>query len=264
MRLIAISNQKGGVGKTTCAVNLAASLGERGRRVCVLDIDPQANSTLWLGAEPDPGLALIFQEPGGHSLEPQPVVAVPPPELGPESAWRPPFLNVWVIPSSGIALASAEKQLAGEIGADGLLRPELQGLSDFDYVLIDCPPALGTLTINALVAAPEVIVPVEASILALAGLGQFTQTVEAVRSRLNADLAITGILLSKVDRRTVVAREIEEALRAQFGELVYQVTIRQSIRHVEAPAHRQPITLYDPNGQGAEDFHALALEVDNG
>jgi chromosome partitioning protein len=247
VRTLAIANQKGGSAKTTTAVNLAAALGERGCRVLVLDLDPQASASHWYGiTDTGRGLFEVFVEHG--TLEPlvQPTAAQGV-DLVPASAW----------------LVGMDKTLAGEIGAETLLRRHLEALpaDRWAYVLVDCPPTLGLLTVNALAAVQAVLVPVETHVMALQGLAQLLQTVDIIKARLNPALALAGILACRVNARTRHAQEIVEELRRRFGALVYQAVIRENVRLAECPSFGCPITHYDPRSTGAEDYRALAAEV---
>lgn len=246
MRIIATVNQKGGSGKTTTAVNLAAALGEKGRKVLLLDSDPQASATSWLGVrDGGRGLLDVFTD-NGNLLDLLHATEAPGVELIASSSW----------------LVGVEKALAGEVGAETILRRRMEKLpaKRWDYLLIDCPPTLGVLTINALTAAREVLVPVEAHVMALQGLAQLVKTVEVVRERLNPELAISGILACRVNR-TRHAQEVVEQLRSHFGNVVYNVAIRENVRIAECPSFEEPITSYDPRSIGAEDYRALADEV---
>ena len=247
MRIIAIVNQKGGSGKTTTAVNLAAALGEKDRRVLLIDLDPQASATSWYGIK-DPGRGLWEIFVGGGSL----LNAVCPTEVK----------GVEIVPSSSW-LVGMDKVLASEVGAETILSRELKRLpaSGWDYVLADCPPALGILTINALAAAKEVLVPVEAHVMALSGLAQLLKTVEVVRERLNPALKITGILVCRMDGRTRHSHEVREKLKSRFGEICYKTVIRENVRIAESPSFGKPITLYDSRSFGAKDYRALAMEI---
>jgi chromosome partitioning protein len=247
MRTLAIANQKGGSGKTTTSVNLAAALGEQGRRVLMVDLDPQHSATAWFGIRnAGKGMLGIFLD-GGNLQEFVQETGAPGVHVAPSSAW----------------LVGVEKILAGEVGAETLLRRQLAKLpvEHWDYVLIDCPPTLGILTINALAAVHELLVPVEAHVMALAGLAQLLHTVEVVQERLNPELKVSGVLACRVDSRTRHAREVVDMLRERSGDLVYQTIIRENIRLAECPSFSQPITQYDSKSAGAADYRALAQEV---
>jgi chromosome partitioning protein len=247
MRKIAIANQKGGSGKTTTSVNLAAALGELARRVLVIDLDPQHSATAWFGVrDSGKGLYGLFVDNGNFSEVIQ-ATGTPGVDLAPSSAW----------------LMGVERILAGEVGAEQILRRNLAKLpsDQWDYVLIDCPPTLGILTINALAAVEELLVPVEAHVMALSGLAQLLHTVEVVRERINPDLKVSGILACRVDARTRHAREVVEQLREHNGEVVYRTVIRENVRLAECPSFAQPITQYDPKSSGAADYRALAEEI---
>ena len=245
-RLVAIINQKGGSGKTTTSVNLAAALGKQDRRVLVLDLDPQASASNWLGVK-DGGRGLLDVLTDGLALAGlvQPTTAE----------------GVEVIPSSSW-LTGVEKALAGEVGAETALRRALTALEGpWHYILIDCPPTLGILGTNALVAAKEVLVPVECHVMGLGGLARLLQAVELVKERLNSNIKLTGILACRVDARTRHARDVVEQLRSRFGSLVYDTMIRENVRLAECPSFGRPITQYDPFSSGAADYRSLANEV---
>ena len=245
MRILAITNQKGGSGKTTTAVNLAAALGEKGRRVLLADLDPQASATAWLGVK-DAGRGIYDVFTNNKTIESITLnTSNTGVDVAPASAW----------------LVGVEKALAGEVGTETLLKRAIGKLKNYDYVILDCPPSLGLLTINALTAARELLIPVEAHVLALAGLAQLLETMEKVKERLNPTLAIAGILACRVDHRTRHAQDIEEQLRKRFGRQVYAATIRENIRLAEAPSFGQAILQYDPNSSGAADYRALATLV---
>ena len=245
-RTLAVVNQKGGSGKTTTTVNLAAALGERGRKVLVVDLDPQASASSWLGIK-DGGRGLLDALVDNGNL----ADLVHLTDNG----------NVSAVPSSSW-LVGAEKALAAEVGAETILRKKLAHLPDsWDYILLDCPPSLGVLTVNALAAAHEVLVPVEAHVMALKGLAQLLQTVEVVKDRLNPSLKVSGIVACRVDGRTRHALDVVEKVRERFGSLVFRSIIRENVRLAEAYSFAQPITVYDPRSAGAEDHRALAAEV---
>ena len=247
-RIIAITNQKGGSGKTTTAVNLAAALGEQGRHVLLVDLDPQASASSWFGITvkgKGKGLYEVFTNSGTLSglIQQSDVTLV---DVIPSSSW----------------LNGIEKVLAGEVGTETILRQELSQLPNrWDYILLDCSPALNILTVNALVAAGEVLVPVESHVLALGGLAQLLGTVQTVKARLNAKLEISGILACRVVSRTRHSQEVIEQLRTRFGNQIYQAVIHESVRLAECPSFGKPITEYDPNGRGAQDYRLLAQEV---
>lgn len=245
-RTVAVVNQKGGSGKTTTAVNLAAALGELGRRVLVVDLDPQASASSWLGVKDGGrGLLEVLTE-NGNLADLVNVTDV---------------FNVSAIPSSSW-LVGVEKVLASEVGAESILKRKLGALPDsWDYVLLDCPPSLGVLTVNALTAADEVLVPVEAHVMALKGLAQLLQTVEVVKERLNHSLKVSGIVACRVDGRTRHALDVVEKVRERFGPLVFQTVIRENVKVAESYSFAKPIITYDPKSAGAEDHRALALEV---
>lgn len=247
MRKIAIINQKGGSGKTTTAVNLAATLAEKKRKVLLIDLDPQASTSSWFGKPRDTkGLFDLFV----NKADINDIIIPTDTE------------HIDIIPSSSW-LMGLEKRLAQEVGAETILKQKLQQLKtgSWDYIIIDCPPALSILTINALTAVHEIIVPVEARIMALSGLVQLLETIQVIKERLNPKLTISGIVPCRVDLRTNHAKEVVKELHKNFKDKMYKTAIRENIRLAEAPSFLKPITDYDAYCNGTEDYRLLAKEV---
>jgi chromosome partitioning protein len=249
MRSYALVNQKGGVGKTTTAINLGANLALRGLRVLIVDLDPQANATACLG---------IATETIEHSSYEALLGDVP---LS-DCVMHSPKLGLALAPSSP-ALAGAQIELIDLTEREKALRRALQPIDGrFDYVLIDCPPSLGLLTINGLVAAGAgVIIPVQCEYLALEGLKQLMDTLQRVRSSLYPALSVRGLLATMYDVRTRLSQEVVEELRGHFGSSVFQTVIPRSVRLAEAPSHGLPISAYSPNSSGGEAYRAFADEL---
>lgn len=249
-KTIAFANQKGGVAKTTTCLNLGAALAARGRRVLLVDLDPQANLTLGLGRDP------YKQQYTTYDVL---LNADRSAEFAVTSAGD----NLDLIPAT-IDMAAAELELAGKIGRELLLREALAQLREsYDYILIDPPPSLGLFTLNALVAASEVIIPLQVHIYALRGVAQLQQTIKLVQ-KLNPQLRIGGIVCTMVDRRNNLSQVVEDEIREKFGALVYQTVIPANIKLAEAPASGTSILAYDPASAGAKAYVALAEEVDRG
>jgi chromosome partitioning protein len=248
MIVLAVVNQKGGTSKTTTTVNLAAALAERGERVLVIDLDPQATGSAWLGhPNGGRGLADLLTEGSGTLA----ALAYPSSASG-----------VDVVPSSS-TLAGVERYhaMSGTPGAEYVLRDALQSLpARYGWIFIDCPPSLGLLVVSALAAARGVLVPVETSVLAYTAVGQLLRTVDAVKTRLNPELMITGMVACRVSR-TRHAQDVIELLRKHFGSQVFTTQVRETVRLREAAARELPITQYAPNSIGAEDYRSLAIEV---
>ncbi|MDX6519774.1 MAG: chromosome partitioning protein [Gaiellales bacterium] len=243
-RVYALANQKGGVGKTTTAINMAACVAEAGTPVLLIDLDPQANATTGLGFRPEQLKASTYDLLHGSSLD--------------EVVLETDVPNLYLAPSHP-DLAAAQVELSAQ---DTLLRDLLAGTGErFPYVFVDCPPSLGLLTVNALSAANRLIVPVQCEYYALEGLAQLLQSVELVRTRLNPRLGITGVLLTMYDARTTLARDVASEVREHFGGLVFDTVVPRSIRLAEAPSHGVPITRYDSRSAGADAYYRVALEV---
>jgi chromosome partitioning protein len=249
-RIITIANQKGGVGKTTTAVNLAASLAMHGSRVLVVDLDPQGNASTALDIDHHSGIKSVYNVlVDGESLS-----SVIRPVAG--------FPHLYCAPAA-IDLAGAEIELVPLVARESRLSRAVSGYdaSNLDYIFIDCPPSLGLLTVNALVAAPEVLIPIQCEYYALEGLEQLLRTLELVRSHLNPGLAITAILLTMFDGRTRLASQVADEVREHFGDVVLGSVIPRSVRVSEAPSYGQSVMTYDPGSTGALAYLEAAREL---
>ncbi len=247
-RVIAVANQKGGVGKTTTTINLGAAMAESDKRVLIVDLDPQANATTGLGISSRGLQSSVYEVMLQQTTVTEVVCATEVP-------------NLEVVPSS-LALAGAEIELVTAFSREHRLDRALETVADdYDIILIDCPPALGLLTINALVAAGEVLVPIQCEYYALEGLGQLVGNVELVKENLNPGLEVSTIALVMYDARTNLSEQVAEEVRTFFGDKVCRQVIPRSVRLSEAPSFGQPITLFDPTCRGAIAYRQLAKEV---
>ncbi len=247
-RIFAIANQKGGVGKTTTAVNLAASLSLNGKRVLLIDLDPQGNSTTACGLD----------KYAVHATANELLLG----ELGILDCIHPSQgADFDVIPANG-ELTTAEVRLVSKIGREMVLRHALQGvLANYDIILMDCPPALNILTVNALVAAQNVIVPMQCEYFALEGLSALMSTMEQVRTAVNPDLHIFGVLRTMYDGRNNLSQEVSQQLEAHFGPTLFDTIIPRNVRLAEAPSHGLSVIAYDPGSSGAQAYIQLAQEM---
>jgi len=258
MRSIAVMNQKGGVGKTMSTVNLSAALAAAGKRVCVIDLDPQAHASLHLGVSLRDGQPSVYDVLTGDAMFPDVRTQIDE--------------NLWLIPAH-LDLAAAEVELSSEVGREVILRDKLaQDDQQFDFIIADCPPSLGVLTINALTMVKEVFLPLQPHFLALHGLSKLLRTIEIVSKRLNKDLKLSGVLFCMYDSGTRLAAEVTSDVTAFFdgandtssiahGGRAFETKIRRNIRLAEAPSFGQSIFQYAPSSPGAEDYRQLAAEV---
>jgi chromosome partitioning protein len=252
-RIIAIANQKGGVGKTTTAVNLSSALALMGRKVLVVDVDPQGNATSGLGVDKNAVEATLYDVFLGACSLSSVIVNT---DQSSVSAY------LWVAPANN-DLVGAEVELTSIPGRETILRKQLEPLkSQFDYIFVDCPPSLGQLTVNALVAADTLLVPLQCEYYALEGISALMQTVKLARQQLNPNLGLEGVVLTMFDNRTNLSRQVASEARVFFGHSVFETVIPRNVRLSESPSFGKPIFYYDNESVGAAAYHALAAELE--
>ncbi len=248
MRKIAVINQKGGSGKTTTVVNTSVNLARSGKKVLVVDLDPQAHTTIHLGLEPPSVTNSAYEVMVANLPLQQAIVSTSQEGLS-------------LLPSK-IELASAEIELVTAVGREAVLRDALKKMKgSFDYIIIDCPPSLGLLTLNALTAVTEVIIPIQAEFFALEGLTKLLQTIELVQKRINRDLKISGVVITMFDQRKNICRDVAFRVKEHFKNKVYRTFIRENVRLAEAPGFGKDIFSFAPLSHGAEDYHRLTKEI---
>ena len=249
-RIIAVANQKGGVGKTTTTINLSACLAEQGEKVLVIDMDPQGNTTSGFGVDKNDLDDTIYELLIGESDVQECII---------ENVME----NLSLIPSN-VNLSGAEIELIGVNRKEYILREQIHPLRDqYDFIIIDCPPSLSILTINSMTTADSVLVPIQCEYYALEGLSQLMHTITLVKKRLNPELEMEGVVFTMIDARRNLSLQVVENVRANLKENVYNTIIPRNVRLAEAPSHGMPINLYDPRSVGAESYRMLAEEVRN-
>lgn len=247
-RIIAIANQKGGVGKTTTAINLSACLAEKNKKVLAIDIDPQGNTSSGLGIEKSRIMNSIYQLIIGECTLDECRIATS-------------IENLDILPSN-VNLAGAEIELIGVEGREYILKKQVEVIRDeYDFIIIDCPPSLNTLTVNAMTTADTVLVPIQCEFYALEGLTQLIHTINLVKQRLNPDLKMEGVVFTMFDARTNLSLQVVENVKNNLSQNIYKTIIPRNVRLAEAPSHGLPINLYDPKSAGAEGYRQLAIEV---
>jgi len=249
-KIITFVNQKGGVGKTTTCVNVAAYMASKGNKVLLIDMDPQGNASSGLGIEKHPNLKTIYSAMDGECSIAETIKSTI-------------IKGLDVIPST-VDLAGAEIELVQINHRETVLATQLKNLKqNYDFILIDCPPSLGLLTINALTASNSVLIPIQCQFYALEGLSQLMNTIKLVKKHLNSDIEIEGVVLTMKDNRSNLVQQVSSEIRTYFGSKVYNTTIPQNIRLAEAPSHGLPIYLYDPKCTGAMAYDSLTNEILN-
>jgi chromosome partitioning protein len=252
MKTIAVANQKGGCGKTTTSVNLSAALAKKGYRVLIIDLDPQAHATLGLGAIPEHQSRTVYDTLRGDPVPFSTIII------------RTVIQGLDIAPSN-ILLSGTEAELSKLNNREYTLEGQLKTIShNYDYCVIDCSPSLSVLTLNALVAAKGVVIPVQTHYYAIEGLRQLMETIDIVRERFNPGLNIAGVLLTFVDPKTRLSRDVQRQLREHFNELIFDTVIHRNVRLAEAPSAGESVITYDVNSKGAVEYLALADEVTNG
>ncbi len=246
-KIISFANQKGGVGKTTTAINLAAYVASFGKKVLVVDMDPQGNATSGLGIDKNQKMATLYDVIDG--------------EVGiQEVIKQTKFENLKIIPAT-VDLAGAEIELVQMRNREKIVKNILSGiLPNYDFVFIDCPPSLGLLTVNALTASNSVVIPIQCEFFALEGLSQLMNTIKLVKKHLNPEIDVEGVILTMKDNRSNLIQQVSQEIKRFFGEKVYETCIPRSIRLAEAPSHGEPIMTYDPKSRGAVAYYDLASE----
>ncbi len=248
MKRIAFINQKGGVGKTTSVINVGAALSLQGHRVLMIDMDPQANLTYSLRMAPTKLYPTIYQVLKGQATIEESIMK---------------HESIDIVPSS-IELSGAEMELVNEPGREMLLRRALESVTNYDYVLIDCPPNLGLLTLNAFTAVKEVFIVLQSEYLALHGLSKLIDVIKVVKDRLNSDIDVTGVICTLFDKRKNLNKEVVEHIKEHFGSKVFKTIIRDNVALAEAPSYHKTIFEYDQDSYGAEDYMSLSKEITNG
>ena len=247
-RIIAIANQKGGVGKTTTSINVSSSIAESGKKTLVIDLDPQGNATSGIGLDKDEIENSIYELMLGDCTVK-------------ECITKTEISNLYVMPSN-VNLAGAEIELLNVDDKEYILKNAVDYIrDDFDYIVIDCPPSLNILTLNAMTTADTVLVPIQCEYYALEGLSQLIHTINLVQKRLNPDLRIEGVVFTMYDGRTNLSQQVVDNVQGNLNTRIYKTVIPRNIRLAEAPSHGQPINLYDPKSTGAESYRLLAKEI---